>query len=288
MLEALQFFWKSWVVFLLGIILVFISFLIYQSMFIDPQYAVPYYDDDVCNVATIPIAGVMGIGVSGTVSDGTEEGGYSASANGDLDNILWKLDAAKSDDRIKAVMLQVDSGGGYGSVGEILASYLSKYPKPVVSYVRESAQSNAYWSILPSAFIVAHQTSSIGSIGVTMSYISNAKKNESEGLEYVNLSSGKFKDAGSPDKELTADEREYYISEIQKFVTVFKEDVAKYRKLSKEQVESLADGRSFMGKDALLLGLIDALGDEDTVKDWFDQNVFNNSEQKTIFCKPSY
>lgn len=288
MLQEVHFFWKSWVVFVLGLIFVFLAFLIFQSMFIDPQYLKPYISENNCNVATIPIAGTMGVGASQSGVQGEEL--YTASTNGDLDTIIWKLDQAKEDKNIKGVLLQVDSYGGYGSVGELLSNYLSTYPKTVVAYAREAAASNAYWSILPSSYIVANRTSSVGSIGVTMSYVSQAKKNKEEGLDYISLSSGKFKDAGSPDKELTQEEYEYYLQEIKKFAQVFKDDVVKYRNLATSSVDAIADGKSFMGTDALELRLIDEVGDESSVLRWFNEKVFvgDNSDQEAVLCKPTY
>lgn len=285
MLDALNFFWKSWLIFVLAIIIIFVGFAAYQSFFIDSQYLQAYQKASQCNVAVIPIAGTMGIGLS---NEGGEQA-YTSGKNGDLDTLLWKLETAKNDEDIKSVMLQVDSYGGYGSVGEILSNYLANYPKPVVSYIREAGLSNAYWSILPSSYIVAHRTSSVGSIGVTMSYVSQAKRNKEEGLDYVQLSSGKYKDAGSPDKELTEEERAYYVSEIQKFAQVFKDDVVKYRGLSTSSVKTLADGRSFMGQEAVGLGLIDEVGDENTVLAWLDNNVFTGEgKNKAILCQPTY
>ncbi|MDY7002241.1 MAG: S49 family peptidase, partial [Thermodesulfobacteriota bacterium] len=83
---------------------------------------------------------------------------------------------------------------------------------------------------------------------------------EKLGLKQESLTSGKFKDAGSPFKPMTAEERKYLQGLVMDLHGQFVADVAAARKMDVSEVETLADGRAMTGKQALEVGLVDKLG----------------------------
>jgi protease-4 len=101
-----------------------------------------------------------------------------------------------------------------------------------------------------------------------MSYLDYTEQNRKEGIIYQQLSSGKYKDTGDPDKKLTGEERELLMRDVEKMHRIFIEMVAEYRGLAIETVERLADGSTMLGEEALLAGLIDEIGDIEDVKDY--------------------
>jgi len=80
------------------------------------------------------------------------------------------------------------------------------------------------------------------------------------GVDYVVIAQGKYKDIGSPVRPLTPEEKEILLGQTKIIYEQFITDVAKGRKLSREEVRDLATGLAFTGSEALRLGLIDELG----------------------------
>lgn len=117
-----------------------------------------------------------------------------------------------------------------------------------------------------SDFLIASPMSDVGSIGVSMSYVEESQKNEDEGLTYVQLITGKFKDIGSPNRPITDEERDLLQADLDIIHNEFIDIVSEYRELPREQVEAVADGASMPGSRALDANLIDALGDRPQAK----------------------
>lgn len=179
--------------------------------------------------------------------------------------VTWALENAASDPKIKAVVLEIDSSGGSPAAAEEIAAAMKALHKPSIAWVRSNADSAAYWIASAADTIIASETSDIGSIGVTQSYVDNAKKNVQDGLTYNQLTTGKYKDTGTPDRALTADERSYLQRDLDITLQAFIKAVATNRQLSVAKVTALADGSSMLGAMALHNGLIDQLGTKQEV-----------------------
>ncbi len=172
------------------------------------------------------------------------------------------IETAVKDDNIKAIILEINSGGGTVVGSREIASMVeqAKLKKPVVSWIREIGASGAYWIASSSDIIVADPLSITGSIGVTSSYLEYTGFMEEWGLNYVELTSGKYKDVGSPFRELKKEERGILLAKLNKIHDYFIKTVAKNRDLSEEKVEKLSTGIYFLGEEAYDLGLVDYLG----------------------------
>ena len=137
---------------------------------------------------------------------------------------------------------------------------LKRFTKPSVVYIRGAGVSGAYWAATGADYIFATKNSDVGSIGVTMSYVENSEQNKDAGLKYVSLSSGEFKEAGDPNKELTEEERALFERDIDIVYNNFIDAVSENRGLPREDVKEIADGSSVMGQTAQELGLVDKIG----------------------------
>lgn len=207
-----------------------------------------------CNVIALDVHGVIT-----TYRDSTNADGLlgTETPSGEL---VAHLMQAKENGSIKAVLLDIDSPGGYPQGAKEAAEAVRALNKPSVAWVRGAGDSAAYWIASAATTIVASPVSDVGSIGVTASYTDVSKQNADEGITYNSISTGKFKDTGDPDKPLTSDERSYIERQNYQLLSIFIQDVALWREMSEEAVRAIADGSSFLGAEAKEKGLVDVLG----------------------------
>jgi protease-4 len=189
------------------------------------------------------------------------------------EEVVSYIERAGQDEAIKAVILEVDSYGGTPVAGEEIANALKRLDKPSVAFIRQSGASAAYWAASGAGYIIASANSDIGSIGVTSSYLDNVGQNTKDGNNYIQLSSGKYKDAGDPDRPLTDEEKAIFMRDLKIVHKNFIEAVATNRKLSIPEVEKIADGSTVLGARAKELKLIDEIGDLATVTDYLHKQI---------------
>ena len=163
-----------------------------------------------CNVQGVKLYGSL-YTYKNSASDNT---GQSSKDVASAEEITAAIDKANNNNSIKAILLQVDSGGGSPVGGWEIAEALKHSNKPTVALIRERGDSAAYLSASGAKYIIASANSDVGSIGVTMSYLGNADKNTTDGLTFYELSEGKFKDAGNPDKVLTQEEGDLFMRDV--------------------------------------------------------------------------
>lgn len=167
---------------------------------------------------------------------------------------------SENEDGIDAILIEINSPGGTPVASQRIAESLRNSSLPVVALVGDVAASGGYMVAAAADHIVASPMSDVGSIGVNMSYVEESKKNEEEGITYVQLTSGEFKDAGSPNRPITDEERERFQADLDLVHKEFIGLVAEYRGLEVSTVELLADGSSMPGVRAIDNNLIDSLG----------------------------
>lgn len=176
------------------------------------------------------------------------------------EEVTYLIKQATEDDSVKAIVLEVDSSGGLPVAGEEIANALKNSSKPTVGFIRSSGLSAAYWAVSGADRIFASKNSDVGSIGVTLSYLDNVGKNQKDGNAYVQLSSGKYKDAGDPDRPLTEEERQLFLRDIKIMHENFVAEVAANRDIPVTDIQKIADGSSVLGDQAKALHLIDDIG----------------------------
>ncbi len=212
--------------------------------------------NSVCNVSGIELHGAITTYIPDDETLVTEDS-YDTTSSED---IMSLIEHAELEPQIKAILIEVDSYGGYPVAAEEIANAIKWAEKPVVAYVRGMGLSAAYWGISSADQIFASEVSDVGSIGVTRSYLDNSKENEDLGRTYNEISSGVFKNTGDPDKSLSEAEKELLLRDVLLTNDVFVREVAENRGLEPSFVSSIADGSSVMGAKALEYGLIDGIG----------------------------
>ena len=215
--------------------------------------------DGSCNVMGVDIRGCLYTYAPAT-ADGVPDPASGCDTITSSEEVVWMLGDAANNPSVKAVLLEIDSGGGSPVAAEEIAAALGTLGKPSVAWVRESADSAAYLVASAADTIIAAKSSDIGSIGVTYSYVDNAKQNIEDGLTYNQLTTGKYKDTGTPDRALTTDDRALIERDLNIILEDFIAAVATNRHLPVERVRALADGSTMLGQMALENGLIDQLG----------------------------
>ena len=183
-----------------------------------------------------------------------------------ISNIYQRLQLAAADPEVKGIILRIDSPGGEGTTSDILCHEILEFKritgKPVLAMMMGVAASGGYYVASACDFIIAHPTTITGSIGV-IGILPNFEGVMSKiGLEMQVIKSGKMKDAGSPYRELTGSERQYFQAMIDEMYENFLKAVHRSRGslLSMDRIRELADGRAYTAQQALELKLIDATG----------------------------
>lgn len=236
--------------------------------------------DGTCNIAIVPIRGEI-VPYAGVYKDDDENTRSSAT---NPDDILGLLRMAEADSNIYGILARIDSGGGSPVASEIISNGFKHSSLPVAALVREAGTSGAYLAATGAKTIIASPFSDVGGIGMTMSYMENTAKNTKEGLRYVPLISAQFKDYGDPNKPLTYAERALIERDLKIYHEQFVKEVAENRNLPVAQVARLADGSSMPGSLALENKLIDVLGDQDTARAWFAEQL-EMSPEEVVFCE---
>ncbi len=178
-------------------------------------------------------------------------------------DVVKFIEDADENPEIKAILVEINSPGGSAVASAEIVSALKKTNKTKVVFIREIGTSGAYWIATASDKIVAHPLSVTGSIGVLGSYLEFSKLLERYNITYERLVAGKYKDIGSPLKELSEEEKKILQEAIDSIHEYFLYDVAKNRNLSADVVNEISTGRIYLGMDAKKLGLIDVLGGKD-------------------------
>ncbi|MDO9529636.1 MAG: signal peptide peptidase SppA [Syntrophales bacterium] len=183
----------------------------------------------------------------------------------DSSPVVDQLVKYSKDDSIKAVVLRIDSpGGGVVSSQEIYKAVLAlKKKKNVVVSMGSVATSGGYYVACAADKVVANPGTITGNIGVIVHFSNVEELLKKIGLKPSIVKSGRYKDIGSPLREMTRDERRLLQEVVDDIYDQFLEAVSLNRKISKEKAASIADGKIFTGRQALKIGLVDFLGDKE-------------------------
>jgi protease IV len=202
--------------------------------------------------------------------------GYTEGYEDDIvssERIVRYIQDAEERDHIKAIIIEIDSYGGLPVAAEEIMNAMKRAKKPTVAVIRDAGLSAGYFIATGADYIFASEMSDVGSIGITMSYLDYSERNRKDGITYQELSSGKFKDTGSQDKNLTQEERDLLMRDVRESHDVFVRKIAENRGMEIEEVEKLADGSSMLGKRAKENGLIDEIGDAYSARGWISKKL---------------
>ena len=171
-----------------------------------------------------------------------------------------QLLAAEADPSVKAILIRVDSPGGTVAASQEIAMETARITKPIVVSVGDVCASGAYMVASQCDEIIATPTSSIGSIGVITQIPNVEGLFDKLGIEFTVLTSGEFKDTGSPYRSMTATETALFEEWLDIAYDEFVRIVAEGRGLPVEDVEEMATGWIWPGIVAEEMGLIDSIG----------------------------
>lgn len=216
------------------------------------------------NVALIPVEGII---LTGGSNPPFGEGIASST------KIVEFIKKADENPQIRAIVFEINSPGGSGVASEEIAHAIKRVNKTTVSYIREVGASGAYWVASATDQVYVNRMSITGSIGVIASYLEVSGLLKDYNVTYQRLVAGKYKDMGSPFKELTQDERDKLEEQLDVVHQFFIDEVAQNRRLSKNAVRQLATGEPMLGIRAKELGLADGIGGREEATRYVEQQL---------------
>lgn len=164
----------------------------------------------------------------------------------------------------EAIVYEINSGGGAVVASKDILRSVEDVEVPTVCRFRDVGASGAYLLALGCDQIVADSATFTGSVGVTGSYFQFTDLLDEAGIEYINITAGEYKEAGSPFQEITEEERELLLEQVDNVHQEFYSEVDENRNITDEQLEEVRTGKVFLGSKAKELGLVDKLGGRET------------------------
>ncbi len=188
--------------------------------------------------------------------------------------LLRTIADASRDPKIKAMIVAINSPGGSVAGGESLHHAIADFAekKPVVAVMGGLAASAGYMIAMPVNRVFARESTVTGSIGVLMETGEISGLMEKLGVTAEAITSGPLKNQPSLTRSLSPKGREVLLGLVQDMYDQFVGMVAAGRHMEPDAVRALADGRAYTGRQALKLGLIDAIGDEQDARTWLEAN----------------
>lgn len=190
-----------------------------------------------------------------------------AGQKGGADFIVKQIRQAKTDSKVKAIILNIKSpGGSITASDEIYQEITSAQTagKKVIAFLNETAASGGYYIALPADKIIASPTTLTGSIGVIAQTFNIEELLAKYGVKIETIKSGKYKDILSSYRAMTPEERELLQKILDEYYQQFVDLIKKHRPdIKLEKLEEITDGRVFTARQAKELKLIDELGYED-------------------------
>jgi signal peptide peptidase SppA len=205
-------------------------------------------------VAMLPVMGTLGkrMNLFSQMSGGTS-----------YDKIGQALKAALADPNVAAILLNIDSPGGTVDGAKTLADqiYAARQQKPIVAHSDGQMASAAYWLGSAADQLMISDTAMVGSIGVAGTHFDRSGQDAQAGIKRTIIASGKYKRIASDAEPLSPAGQDYLQQISDTYYNLFLQDIGRHRGLNAERVHAqMADGRTFIGQQALDAGLVDKIG----------------------------
>lgn len=173
--------------------------------------------------------------------------------------LVW----AASNQNVKAILLNIESGGGavagVDDTAKLIAD-INKGLKPVYSFTSGAMASAAYWLGSSAKEVYTSRTAMMGSIGVIATLVEQSKAMADAGYGVKVVRAGKFKALANPYEPLSKAAEDQIQAQLDAVYTVFLGHVAEMRKVSTEVADkTMAQGREFIGEEAVTAGLANAV-----------------------------
>lgn len=203
------------------------------------------------------------VNFDGVIQDTGTTGGMFAAEGYDHQMTVQALKDIAADDTYSAVLLNVNSPGGGVFESAELHKYLMEIKdsgKTIYSSMGNMAASGGYYISAPADQIFATDETMTGSIGVIMQSMNYSELAENVGISFDVYKSGEMKDMMSASREATDEEKDYIQNIVDTMFQDFVDVVAEGRDMTEEEVRELADGRIYLGGQAIENGLVDQNG----------------------------
>jgi protease IV len=179
------------------------------------------------------------------------------------ETVAQQIRAARQDQRLAAVVLHIDSGGGSALASDLIWRELKllDQEKPLIVYMGNAAASGGYYIATPGRKIIAQSATITGSIGVIIAKPVTTEMRAKIGANREVIRRGDNAGLYTDDQMWTPQQREKVEEQLFSVYDTFKQRVAEGRNLPFDEIDSVANGRVWTGKQALGHGLVDELGD---------------------------
>ncbi len=214
--------------------------------------------------------GYTGDKIAVIIAQGDIVGGDAGEYSIGSDRIAKAIRKARENDKIKAIVLRVNSPGGSSLASEVIwrEMALAREAKPVVVSMGDLAASGGYYISAFADTIVAQPTTITGSIGAFGLFFTGEElMHDKLGINIENVKTNTYADLGTFDRSISASEKRMLINQVDQIYGTFKKRVADGRGFELSYVDSIGGGHVYTGRDALKLGLVDVLGGLETAID---------------------
>lgn len=209
------------------------------------------------------------------------------------EQLAKKIRLAAQDNDVKAVVLRVNSGGGSAFISDVIWKEVKelKKKKPIVVSMGDMAASGGYYISCASSYIFAEPNTLTGSIGIFGMFPNSSELAKKIGLKSETVETAKYAALGTrvgiSASPLTEDEKALIQSSVNIGYQTFLSRVADGRNMTIDQVDSVAQGRVWLGAKALELGLVDGLGSLNNAIDKAVELAQLGSDYRVWYEKPS-
>ena len=166
----------------------------------------------------------------------------------------------ENDDSVKAILIRIDSPGGAVAASQEIREAIKTLKKKSVISLGNTAASGALYIACSGPKIYANPGTITGSIGVISQIVQINDLMEFLKFKVNTVKTGMYKDAGSPFREFTPEDQQLFSDLGNELYTQFVDDIVETRKIEKNKLLKIADGRVFSGREAKNYGIIDELG----------------------------
>ena len=178
------------------------------------------------------------------------------------------------------MIFMINSPGGSPVASDEIATAVKHTNKTTVAVIRDVGASGGYWVASATDHVIANPASITGSIGVRAEYLEFPHFLEEYNVTYRRLVAGKYKDIGSPFKEMTPEEQVLFQATLDELHGLFIQEVATNRNMSYDDIKKIATGLFFTGVQAKKLGLVDELGGKNEAVKYLEKKLNATVELK--------
>jgi len=215
----------------------------------------------------LPESNVAEVSIEGPITRDGGRGVPPRSGGASAADVVEQIEQADTAAHIDGLVLELSTPGGAVVPSDDIRLAAQAFDGPTLAFARDTCASGGYWIASGCDRVLAREGSIVGSIGVRASRVTAQELAETLGLEYEQLTAGAYKEAGTPLKALSEDEREYLQGLVDDYYETFVERVSNGRDLEPEEIRA-TEARVFLAGEAEEKGLIDATGTRDDGEDW--------------------